>query len=56
MSTDGTIKEDFQKKVLDQTVELVGLKLSPPVRNFFDFSTVKKVRAELEAAKWSPGK
>jgi ABC-type nitrate/sulfonate/bicarbonate transport system substrate-binding protein len=56
MSPDGTVPEDLQKKVLDQTVELVGLKQSPPTQKFFDFSMVKKVRAELEAAKWTPGK
>jgi ABC-type nitrate/sulfonate/bicarbonate transport system substrate-binding protein len=56
MSPDGTVREDLQKKVLDQTVELVGLKQSPPTQKFFDFSMVKKVRAELEATKWAPGK
>lgn len=56
MSMDGTIKEELQKKVLDQTVDLVGLKQSPPIQKFFDFSLTKKVRAELESAKWAPGK
>ena len=56
LSTDGTVGEDLQRKVLDQTVELVGLKQSPPIQKFFDFSTVKKVRAEVDATKWSPGK
>ena len=56
MSTDGTVPEDLQKKVLDQTVELVGVKQSPPVQKFFDFSMIKKVRTELEATKWSPAK
>jgi ABC-type nitrate/sulfonate/bicarbonate transport system substrate-binding protein len=56
MSVDGTVREDLQKKVLDQTVELVGLKQSPPSQKFFDFSLVKKVRAELEAARWTPAK
>ena len=55
MSPDGTLREDLQKKVLDQTVDLVGLKQSPPVQKFFDFSVVKKVRADLEATKWKPG-
>jgi hypothetical protein len=54
MSPDGTVREDVQKKVLDQTVSLVGLKQSPPVQKFFDFSLIKKVQAELEAAKWRP--
>ena len=56
MSPDGTVREDLQKKVLDQTVELVGLKQSPPSQKFFDFSMLRKVRAELEAKKWAPGK
>jgi NitT/TauT family transport system substrate-binding protein len=56
MSTDGTVPENLQKKVLDQTVELVGVKQAPPVQRFFDFSMIKKVRAELEATKWSPTK
>jgi ABC-type nitrate/sulfonate/bicarbonate transport system substrate-binding protein len=55
MSPDGTLREDLQKKVLDQTADLVGLKQSPPVQKFFDFSVVKKVRADLEATKWKPG-
>jgi ABC-type nitrate/sulfonate/bicarbonate transport system substrate-binding protein len=54
MSPDGTVREDVQKKVLDQTVSLVGLKQSPPVQKFFDFSLIKKVQTELEAAKWRP--
>ena len=56
MSTDGTVRDDLQKKVLDETVELVGLKQSPPIQKFFDFSMVKKVRAELEVTRWTPGK
>ena len=56
MSSDGTVREDVQKKVLDQTVALVGLKQSPPVQKFFDFSMVKKVRADLESKKWKPAK
>ena len=56
MSTDGTIRDDLQKKVLDETVELVGLKQSPPIQKFFDFSMIKKVRAELEATRWTPEK
>ena len=56
MSSDGTVREDLQKKVLDQTVALVGLKQSPPVQKFFDFSMVKKVRADLESKKWKPAK
>lgn len=56
MSMDGTVRDDLQKKVLEQTVELVGLKQSPPIQKFFDFSMVKKVRAELETTKWTPGK
>ena len=54
MSADGTVREDVQKKVLDQTVALVGLKQSAPIQKFFDFSLVKKVQAELDAAKWKP--
>jgi ABC-type nitrate/sulfonate/bicarbonate transport system substrate-binding protein len=56
MSADGTVRDDLQKKVLDETVELVGLKQSPPIQKFFDFSMVKKVRAEIEVTKWTPGK
>lgn len=56
MSIDGTVRDDLQKKVLDETVELVGLKQSPPIQKFFDFSMVKKVRAELEVTRWTPGK
>lgn len=54
MSSDGTVREDLQKKVLDQTVQMVGLKQSPPAQKFFDFSVVKKIRAELDATKWAP--
>lgn len=56
MSSDGTVREDLQKKVLDETVELVGLKQAPPIQKFFDFAMLKKVRAELETIKWTPGK
>jgi len=37
MSPDGTVPEDLQKKLLDQTVKLVGLKQSPPTQKCFDF-------------------
>jgi hypothetical protein len=56
MSTDGTVREDLQKKVVDQTIDLVGLSQFPPIQNFFDFSMVRKVRMQLEAAKWTPAK
>lgn len=56
MSLDGTVREDLQKKVLDQTVALVGLKQFPPSQKFFDFSMVNKVRADLESKKWKPAR
>jgi hypothetical protein len=56
MSLDGTVREDLQKKVLDQTIALVGLKQSPPIQKFFDFSMVNKVRVDLESKKWKPAK
>ena len=55
MSLDGTLGPELQKKELNQTLARTGLKETPPVEKFFDFSLVRKTRAELEATKWKPG-
>ena len=52
MSMDGTLKEELQKKELAQNLKRLGLKDSPPVEKFFDFSLVQKARAALDTQKW----
>jgi NitT/TauT family transport system substrate-binding protein len=55
MSMDGALGSDLQKKELNQTLARTGLKETPPVERFFDFSLVRRIRAELEVAKWKAG-
>lgn len=54
MTSDGTLTEDVQKKAVDQTAKILGLKKTPPVEKIFDFSLTRKIRGELENSGWRP--
>lgn len=52
MSEDGTVGESFQKAALEQVLPLQGVKELPPLQKIFDYSVVRKTRAQLEAEGW----
>lgn len=55
MTSDGTVSEEFQKKALEPLQKRLGLKEPPPLERIFDYSLVRKIRAELEGQGWKPG-
>jgi hypothetical protein len=54
MVPDGTVGEESQKRVVQDVVRLMGQKEVPPLDRVFNFSLVRKIGAELEAARWKP--
>jgi ABC-type nitrate/sulfonate/bicarbonate transport system substrate-binding protein len=54
MTSDGTLSEDIQKRVLDQEAGRLGIKEVPAAEKVFDFSFVRRVRAQLDSQGWSP--
>lgn len=55
MTTDGTVNESLQKRVLDDVIKLQGQGTLPPLEKVFDYSLARKIRAELEQKGWKPG-
>jgi ABC-type nitrate/sulfonate/bicarbonate transport system substrate-binding protein len=53
MTSDGTVSKEVEKRIIDEVTGRVGLKESPPAERVFNFSVVRKIRGELEAAGWS---
>lgn len=56
MTADGTVGVDLQKKYLDQALKVLAPKDTPPVERIYNYSLVRKINAELDAAGWKPGK
>lgn len=54
MTEDGTVNEAAQRNALDPALKLVGMKEPPPLDKVYDFSQVRKARAELETSGWRP--
>ena len=54
MTSDGTVSEVLQKKALEPLLKRLGQKDPPPLEKIFDYSLVRKVRANLEAEGWKP--
>jgi len=54
MSLDGTVGEESQKRVVWDVVRLMGQKEVPPPDRVFNFALVRRIGAELEAARWKP--
>ena len=55
LTLDGTLDSQFQRKVLEFVTGVQGIKEPAPPEKVYDFAPVRKIRAELEAAKWRPG-
>jgi hypothetical protein len=54
LTADGSIEPQFQRKVIDFVLKVQGIKEAAAADKIYDFSVVKKIRAELEARKWKP--
>jgi len=54
LTADGSIDRDHQKKVLEFVLKIQGIKESAAVDKIYDFTAVKKIRADLDARKWKP--
>jgi NitT/TauT family transport system substrate-binding protein len=52
MTPDGTMTEDAQKRVIQDVVQLIGQKESPPLEKVFDFGLTRRSRTELESTGW----
>jgi ABC-type nitrate/sulfonate/bicarbonate transport system substrate-binding protein len=54
MTVDGTVSKDAERRIVDDEVGRLGVKESPPLDRVFNFSLVRRIRAELDAAGWKP--
>jgi NitT/TauT family transport system substrate-binding protein len=54
MTQDGTISTDLQKKAVDLAFTSVDVKQASSPHEFFDFSLIRDINAELRAEGWSP--
>ena len=54
MVTDGSINEEIQRRVIDDTRKSLGMKESVSADKVFRFSLVHKINAELKAQGWKP--
>jgi ABC-type nitrate/sulfonate/bicarbonate transport system substrate-binding protein len=54
LSNDGTMSEASQRKTLESVLKTAGVKDSPPLDRFFNFTVAKKVAADLQAKGWKP--
>lgn len=54
MTPDGTVSEGLQKKALEPLLKRLGPKEPTAVEKVFDYSLVRKIRAELESQGWKP--
>ena len=54
MVGDGSINEETQRRVIDDTRKSLGMKESVSADKVFRFSLVQKINAELKAQGWKP--
>ena len=54
LTMDGSLNLDTQKKVLEFVLKIQGIKEPVAAERVFDFSPVRKIRADLETKKWKP--
>ena len=54
MTVDGTVSKDVERRIVDEELGRLGVKEAPPPDRVFNFSLVRKIGAELEAARWKP--
>lgn len=54
MTVDGTLSTESEKRIVDDALGRAGLKEAPPLDRVFNFSLVRKIRSDLDAAGWKP--
>jgi hypothetical protein len=54
MVADGSINEETQRRVIDDTRKSLGMKESVSADKVFRFSLVHKINAELKVQGWKP--
>lgn len=54
VTPDGTLSHELQKRAVELHARLIGIAKPPPPETFFDFSLVRKIRADLEGQGWKP--
>lgn len=54
LTADGSMDPELQKKVLEFVLKIQGIKEPAAVEKIYDFTSVRKIRADLEARKWKP--
>ncbi|HUK40725.1 MAG TPA: ABC transporter substrate-binding protein [Candidatus Acidoferrales bacterium] len=54
MTVDGIVSKDAERRIVDEEMTRLGVKEVPPPDRVFNFSMVRKIRAELDAAGWKP--
>jgi len=54
MTLDGTLTREAEKRIIDDALVRVGLKEAPPLDRLFNFSLVRKIRADLDSGGWKP--
>jgi ABC-type nitrate/sulfonate/bicarbonate transport system substrate-binding protein len=52
LAADGSLSQDMQKTLLEFVLRVQGIKEPASPEKIFDFSPVRKVRADLEAKRW----
>jgi NitT/TauT family transport system substrate-binding protein len=52
MTSDGTVSEDLQRKSLEPLLKRLGQKEPPPLERIFNYSLLRKIRADLVAEGW----
>jgi NitT/TauT family transport system substrate-binding protein len=51
LTPDGTISDEAQRRVVQDTVQLIGQKETPPPEKVFDFALARRIRADLDGAR-----
>jgi ABC-type nitrate/sulfonate/bicarbonate transport system substrate-binding protein len=54
LTADGTIDSELQKKVLEFVFKVQGIREPAAAEKVYDFSPVRKIRADLNASNWKP--
>ena len=54
LTMDGSLPPRDSEKVLEFVLKIQGIKDPVAAEKVFDFSPVRKIRADLEAKKWKP--
>ena len=54
LTADGGLSEESQRKALDLILQVQGIKETPPLERFFDFTIQTKLSSQLKSKNWKP--